>query len=46
MVSGSLQFMSAFGMLELSPSMAAYRDRCFARPAAQRAQEKEAAAGA
>lgn len=45
MVAGTLQFMASFGMLTLSPAMAAYRDRCLARPAAQRAQEKEQAAG-
>lgn len=44
MIAGSLQFLSQFGMLELTPEMAAYRDRCLGRPAAKRAQEKEAAA--
>ncbi|MEO0499022.1 MAG: glutathione S-transferase family protein [Pseudomonadota bacterium] len=44
MISGSLQFMSSFGLMELSPAMAAYRDRCFERPAAIRAQEREQAA--
>lgn len=44
MMAGSLQFLSQFGMMELTPDMAAYKDRCFARPAAARAQEKEAAA--
>ncbi|EMD83994.1 glutathione S-transferase family protein [Pacificimonas flava] len=45
MIAGSLRFMSAFGMLDLSPGMAAYTERCFGRPAAQRAEERERAAG-
>lgn len=46
MVSGALQFLQAFGMMEPSPTFTAYMERCFARPAAQAARAKEAALSA
>ena len=44
LVSGSVEFMCRFGILDPSPAVKSYRDRCLARPAAARARDKEAAA--
>lgn len=44
MVGSTLHFMRRFGMLPRSRRLEAYADRCVARPAFRRAQEREAAA--
>ena len=46
MVGGSIDFMASFGMLDPSPRLQAYRERCVARPQHARAAEKEQAATA
>jgi glutathione S-transferase len=46
MISGTIQTMATFKILDPSPILRTYMDRCFARPAAIRAREKEAAATA
>lgn len=46
MVSGTIQAMTMFKVLDPSPLLKAYMDRCFARPAAIRAKDNEAAATA
>lgn len=46
MLSGTVQFMEMFKMLEPSPVLASYMKRCLARPAALRGQQKCEAAKA
>ena len=43
MLTGSIQFMTMFGILDPSPPLKSYMQRGLARPAALRAQEREAA---
>ncbi|MGB3721212.1 MAG: glutathione S-transferase family protein [Pacificimonas sp.] len=42
MLAGSIEFMSMFGILEPTPVLKTYMDRCLARPAAVRARERDA----
>jgi len=46
MISGTIQYMAMFKIFDPSPVLKAYTERCFARPAAARGREKEAAATA
>ncbi len=46
MIAGTVQYMQSFKLHEPSPMLASYVQRCFARPAAQMAAQKEAAATA
>ena len=44
MLTGSIQFMTMFGILSPSPTLASYKERGMARPAAVRANAKESVA--
>lgn len=46
MISGSIQAMQMFDILDPSPLLVSYMDRCLSRPAAIRAREREAAEAA
>ena len=46
MLASAARFLVQFGLLQPEPAIAAFVDRCYARPAAKRAQEREASATA